>query len=202
VGLLRRRHETLNERLMREAGLEAATVDTESTEPTPPHDRPPPHPVYPTWLDAQTRAERARPREWDALVTAEVPALAGDEASFATIPDGTLIVDEDEERDLRGLADAVERELEPPYRARAVRQGSTDRWAVSAVRTRVIAMKADGDEIELAMHEGEATATVDGFPSTRAFPQLARLGEQVGSDYAVRAERLDGDLWEVRASPL
>jgi hypothetical protein len=28
------------------------------------------------------------------------------------------------------------------------------------------------------------------------------VGEQNGSDFVVRATRLDGDLWEVRADPL
>jgi hypothetical protein len=44
---------------------------------------------------------------------------------------------------------------------------------------------------EMLLHE----AGLDAEPSTA--PGSAR-----GPDYAVYAERLDGDLWEVRASPL
>ena len=31
---------------------------------------------------------------------------------------------------------------------------------------------------------------------------LERLGETQGNEYVVRARRLDGDLWEVEATPL
>jgi hypothetical protein len=33
-------------------------------------------------------------------------------------------------------------------------------------------------------------------------PELEERGEREGMEYAVHAERLDGDLWEVSASPL
>jgi hypothetical protein len=32
--------------------------------------------------------------------------------------------------------------------------------------------------------------------------QLAALGEAAGDDFYVEAERIDGDLWEVRATAL
>ena len=33
-------------------------------------------------------------------------------------------------------------------------------------------------------------------------PELERAGETLGSDFVVQADRLDGDLWEIRASAL
>jgi len=41
------------------------------------------------------------------------------------------------------------------------------------------------------------------MPAFGNFPELVRLGEAAaGSAYAVHAERLDADLWEVRVAAL
>jgi hypothetical protein len=40
------------------------------------------------------------------------------------------------------------------------------------------------------------------MPAFGTVPALERLGEAVGPAYAVQAERLDADLWEVRVAPL
>ena len=64
-----------------------------------------------------------RPRSWDATVTAEADGIDGDEATFVALPDGTLLVEQGPDSSLEPLAAAVEQELRPPYRARAVRQG-------------------------------------------------------------------------------
>jgi hypothetical protein len=185
-----RRKETLNERLLREAGLSSPPEAPDSDwSPAPAFDR-----------DVGVHG-RPQPRRWDAVVTVDVPDLPGDAAEFTTVPDGTLIVGESEERDLGPLANAVERELEPPYRAEAVRRGAS-LWAVSANRIAVVALKADGEVIDLAVHDGERTASVDGQGTSRAYPELERLGEREARDYAIHAERLDGDLWEVQVSAL
>jgi len=46
--------------------------------------------------------------------------------------------------------------------------------------------------------------TIDGreADAARAPSRLIRLSEEAGSDVVIRATRLDGDLWEVRADPL
>jgi len=87
----------------------------------------------------------------------------------------------------------VEEQLPPPYRARAARQRG-DLWAVQARKIDVIRLRnaPDGDSIELT---GD-TLLVDGAREFGSVPELEGLGD------IVRAERLDGDLWEVRASPL
>jgi len=51
---------------------------------------------------------------------------------------------------------------------------------------------------------GELTYRVggrDADPAEAPVP-LVELGESVSDDYAVQAERLDGDLWEVTAEAL
>jgi hypothetical protein len=146
----RRREETLNEQLLREAGLDGVQDD----EPAPPEPAPEPADPY-----AGTS---------DVLTTAEAPGLPGDAVEFAALPSGDLVfVGDVGDADLSPLAEAVERELKPPYRAHGRRQ-----------------------------------VTVDGEPSHGTVPDLDEQGRAVGVDYVVRAERLDGDLWEVTADPL
>jgi hypothetical protein len=44
---------------------------------------------------------------------------------------------------------------------------------------------------------------VDGEQSNAFVPaELKRLGETLGDSFYVEAERIDGDLWEVRATAL
>jgi hypothetical protein len=140
-----------------------------------------------------------REREYDAVVTAEAPGVGGNEISFVTLPDGSLVVDEEEgDADLTPIAQAVEAQVAPPYRARAVRKGD-DVWAVAARRIQVAELAAEGDEIELARRGDERTLVVDGM---RAFGTLPELEALADGDAVIRAVRIDGDLWEVRVDPL
>ena len=107
------------------------------------------------------------------------------------LPDGTLLG----ERLQAPLADALE--LEPPYRAEAVRRDG-DLWAVAARRIDVARFPHDGEGIELTVVDGERTLTVDGARDWGSIPEL----EQPLRAYAVHARRLDGDLWELRVSRL
>jgi hypothetical protein len=143
-----------------------------------------------------------RPRRWDAVASAEAPGLAGDELHFVALPNGDLVVDEDEPEDTLGpLADAVEQTVEAPYRAEAVRQRG-DIWAVAARRVRVVELQADGEQLELVDADDGRTFTVDGMRAFGTLPELERVGREEGERYVVRARRLDGDLWEVEADPL
>src|SRR4051794_10044230 len=195
-----RRGETLHERLLREAEL-----DDRRAEPAAEADRPP-EPLDPVLRFRQQfdsvggallgAGLPPRTRRWDAVVTAEAPELAGNEVDFVALPDGSLLVEQEEgDAALDPLAQAVEAELTPPYRVHAVRQ--TDRlWAISAVRIEVARLEADGDEIELTQTSDGQAVRVDGMPAFGSFPELVRLGEgAAGSAYAVHAERLDADLW-------
>jgi hypothetical protein len=161
----------------------------------------------PGW-DGEPRGEPGihgvpRPRRWDAVATAEAPALKGDAVHFVALPDGTILVEEDEPDDaLSPLADAVEASLSPPYRAESVRRGATT-WAVAASRIAIVeAPDLRGDEAELVVTRDARTLHVDGRPTFGSAPALERAGEAEGPEYVVRAARLDGDLWEIAASPL
>ena len=121
---------------------------------------------------------------------------------FVALPNGDLVVDEDEPDDtLRALAEAVEETIEPPYRAEAVRRDQ-DVWAVAARRVQVAELDAPGDEIELVVSGGERTLAVDGERGFGSVPRLEQIGERLGPAYVVRARRLDEQLWEVEANAL
>jgi hypothetical protein len=145
----------------------------------------------------------ARSRRWDTVAMAEAPALTGDSVAFVALPDGTLVVDEDEPDDsLAPLADAIEASLRPPYRAEGVRQ-SRSRWSVGAVRIAVVeAPGLEGEEAELITNAESSTLTIDGRPVYGSVPAFERAGEAHGSTYVVRAERIDGELWQVEALAL
>ena len=161
----------------------------------------------PGW-DGEQRGEPGvhgvpRPRRWDAVTTADVPELRGDEVRFVALPDGTILCEEDEpDGALSQLADAVEQRLPAPYRAEAVRRGPAQ-WAVAAsciATARVPGLH--GDHAELASTRDGRVLTVDGKARFGSAPALERIGEEQGAEYVVRASRLEDDLWEVEASPL
>src|SRR5207248_7960819 len=91
-----------------------------------------------------------RPREADAVVTADAPDVQGDAVRFVALPDGSLLVEDGSDTPLEALASAVEAELRPPYRARAARQ-SDSLWAVQARRIEVLELPdaPGGDTIDL-----------------------------------------------------
>ncbi len=178
MGFFRRKEETLNEQLLRDAGLDS-----------PPAEVPPPGP-------SSVYAPRAR--SWDVSATANAPGLEGSAVEFVTLPSGDIIVDEEQgDADLSALASAVEHQLKPPYRASATRLHG-DLWGITADPADVRRFVCDaGDEIEVVCRDGRTTVEVDGRASDIRIPELEQNG-----DYALHAERLDGDFWEVEAHPL
>ena len=197
-----RKKETLNEQMLREAHLE-------EQQPAPEHVAPEPIDSYAGTYPADDvfgiwRRAMARPGAYDAVLTVEAPEVAGDAVDFATLPNGDVIVDTEQgDADLSPFADAVERTLQPPYRVVA-RRGAEGLWSVAARGIDVLELDFEGgDEIELASVAGALDVRVDGKPWQGHIPALEHAGEAAeGDDYVVQAERLDGDLWEVRASPL
>lgn len=154
----RKEEETYNEQLLREAGLDEA-----QPEPAPP---PQPHEPRPAPFVE-------RPDEWTIYTTCQAPEIGGDVVEFATLPEGDVIVDEEQgDADLSPLCDAVEEHLKPPYRAIGRREDGA-LWAVAARQIEVRRLERDGDEFE----------DVDG-------------------DTVTRGTRLDGDLWEIREDRL
>lgn len=176
------RREPLHERLAREGGL------TER----------PPHDTDPRWGEVGIHGIH-RQREWDAVATADAPALEGAEAQFVVLPDGTVLA-ETEDLDVEPLADSLEATLAPPYRAQAVRRQGT-LWAVAARRIQVEAVPetVDGDLVVVTTRHGVRTIEVDGSLAFGSIPTLERL---VAEDAVVVARRLDGELWEVEVAPL
>jgi hypothetical protein len=181
-----RREEPLHERLAREGGLV---------------EQPPPEPPAP-WREPGISG-LFRPREADAVVTTDAPEVEGDAVRFVALPDGTLLVEEGGDSALEPLAAAVEAQLEPPYRARGVRRGES-LWAVEAKRIEVIELPdaPAGDAIDVTHTPDGTTVAVDNERIFGSLPALEQRGEREGRDYTVHAERLDGDLWEVRAAAL
>ena len=182
-----RRRPPLHERLAREGGLLDAMP---SLDPRPP--------LLETGIHGLQR-----PRTADATVLADVPGLDGDEAVFVALPDGSLLVEEGPDGDLAPLAAAVEQEVPPPYRARAVRR-SESLWAVQATRIEVLELPGApaGDEIDVTRAGEELELRVDGERTFGSVRGLEERGAREGRDFAVHAERLEDDLWEVRASAL
>ena len=186
MGLFRRQ-ESLHTRLAREAGL---TTEEPVLDPRP------------AWQETGIHGMH-RAREWDATVTADAPGIEGDAVRFVALPDGTLIVEEGPEGSLEPLATAVEQAVRAPYRARAARQ-SDDLWAIQAKRIEVIELPdaPDGDTIDLTHTADGSTLAVDDARIFGTLPPLEERGAREGPEYTVHAERLDGDLWEVRAAAL
>jgi hypothetical protein len=207
MGLFRRRkEETLNEEMLREAGIDEPEQPADQTDPPAPLDpyagsypADPAGGIVPASLDRAM----ARPAVWDLVTSITAPGIAGDRVEFATLPAGDVIVDtETGDGDLSPMADVVETQLTPPYRVLARREDG-DLWSVAARAIDVVELTFDGgDEIELVENEGSKELRVDGKPWEQEIPELERAGETLGTDFVVQADRLDGDLWEIRASAL
>ncbi len=149
MALFRRKQETLNEQLLREAGLDDVSQALRDPPPVSEPPDPGPFPVGNANLGGQS-SRRPR-RGGETMVTLRAAALPGDRIEFTTLPDGDIIVDEAKgDGDLAPCAEAVERHVDPPYRAIAVRQGG-DLWAVQASRIQVAKFEfAEGDAIVLS----------------------------------------------------
>ena len=181
-----RRERPLHERLAEQGGMTLATEADRDVAP---------------WNQAGVHGV-PRPREWDTVVTVEAE-LPGDAVNFVALADRTLVVDEDvPDEALTPLADAVETQLNAPYRAQATRRGER-LWAVGARKINVtrISDQIGGDKVELAVQDGERTVLVDGALAMGSFASLEALAAGMQS-YVIRADRLDGDLWEVAVLPL
>jgi hypothetical protein len=129
--------------------------------------------------------------------TVEAPEVPGDQALFVARAGGPLVVEEGPAAEaLAPLAGAVDRDLRRPYRAEAVRRDG-GLWAVGARRVELVELPGyQGEEIELISEGFERRLLVDGEPAFGSIPALERPG------HAVRARRLEGELWEVQADPL
>jgi len=182
------RREKLHERLAREGGLvEEIAVPQEPG---------------PRWGEAPIHGIQ-RLREWDAVGTAQAPALAPDRVEFTAISGETLLIDEElGEEDVEPLAQALETVLAPPYRALAVRQYG-DVWAVAAKTIELVEIwDLEGEELALTVRDGVRHLEVDGTSVFGSVPAVERVASARFGDYAATATRLDDEIWELRVAPL
>jgi hypothetical protein len=199
----RRDDEPAHERLAREGGVdldaaESPPLDPEA--PLEPHER---IPFLAAFREVGIHGIH-RQRRWDAVATADAPALTGDEVDFVALPDGTLLVDDDvPEGALEPLAAALEPELDTPYRAQAVRRDGNV-WGVAANRIEVLHVpeEIDGDTVNLAVQGNESTLLVDERPGWGDVPTLEAFARGRHNEFVLHAERLDADLWAVDVKPL
>jgi len=156
-------------------------------------------PRRPPWDDAGIHGLH-RHREWDAVVTVEADA-SGDELGYIVLDDTVVI---ESEGDLPAeITGAFDGRLEPPFRVVGVRRGEA-LWALGArrIETAVVA-GLEGDEIALAVGEEGTTLHVDGVQRFGSIPALENLARDRGlEEYAIHAERVDGDVWEIGIAAL
>ena len=184
-----RKRETYNEQMLREAGFAVPTL-------APPKSM--------LAINGLPDGSGVGPSDWDAVRLVRLPGVAGNRIVFVTLPEGDLIVEEEDGGgDLSPLADAIEEEIAPPYRAFATRQDG-ELWGVGAKSIDVLRFPfAGADTAEVSRKDSWEEFRVDGEPSAAAVPSpLREAGERVGADFYAKAERMDGDHWEVRVSPL
>lgn len=199
----RRDDKPAHERMAREAGIDLDPSDTPPLDPEAPLE---PHERIPFLAAFREVGIHGihRQRTWDAVATADAPALTGDQVLFVALPDGTLLVGDDVPQGaLEPLAAALAQELDTPYRARAVRRDG-DIWGVAANRIEVLQVPEEiaGDAVSLAVKGDERTLLVDERPGWGDVPTLDAFARDRYSEFVLHAERLHGDLWAVDVNPL
>lgn len=121
-----------------------------------------------------------------------------------TLPDGTVLVDAQlPEGALTPIADAIEGELNPPYRAHAVRR-EDGVWAAGAKTIEVVEVpeQIDGDTVSLVVQGDERTLLIDERPGWSDVGTLETSARERYTDFVLQAERLDGNLWAVQVNAL
>ena len=193
-----RRDEPEHERQAREAGIDLdAAAAPERPRPLDPQPR---FPFIAALREPGVHGVH-RQREWDVVETTVAPGVADDRIVFVVLPDETLLIEEGE-GDVEPVATAVDGRLELPYRVVAVRQEG-DRWAVAANQIEAWEVPGlPGDAITLTRQGMNRELVVDGAEADERVPALEQLADERYDAYVLEAERLDGDLWEARLSPL
>jgi len=190
-----RKRETYNEQMLRESGLDRVVFNT-------PERVSEPETIAPVQI--RRPPSSGVPAEWDTTTTADVPGIEGDRVAFVVLPSSDLIVETEQgDAGLSPLADAIEEHIEPPYRAVASRQDG-DLWGVGATRIEVATFAfPNAETLVFSQSHGVREMIVDGEPSDVTPPVgLKRLSERTVGDFCVQAQRIDGDYWEVKVSPL
>ena len=141
--------------------------------------------------------------DWDLVITGEAPELTGaDELGFVVVENGDIYMDSHlPDGDVTPLAEAIELELPPPYRAYGVRK-EADLWAVAAREIELSRFQTTGDELELTVRGDQRELVVDGKKSSGSVPELEQIGKEASADFFACALRIEDDLWEVTVNPI
>jgi hypothetical protein len=132
------------------------------------------------------------------VVSLLAPEVAGDYAIFVALPERLLIVEEQEgDSDLSVLADAIEKRLQAPYRARALRVDER-RFVVVASEIETVELPGlDGEELVVfALPDGQRTAVLDGGSHQLTSPEVEAILEE-SAPCLLRLENVDESVWEV-----
>jgi hypothetical protein len=132
------------------------------------------------------------------VVSLLAPDVAGDYAVFVALPERLIIVEEQEgDSDLGVLADVVEKRLQAPYRARALRVDG-QRFVVVAGEIETVELSGlDGEELVVfALPDGQRTAVLDGARYELASPEVEAILEE-SAPCLLRLENVDDSVWEV-----
>ena len=132
------------------------------------------------------------------VVSLLAPDIDGDYASFVSLPDSLLIIEDYEgTSELAALADAVEKRLQAPYRARALRVDER-RFVVVANEIETVELPGVvGEELLVfALPDGERVAVLDGVKSDMKRPELESVLEE-SSPCLLRLLTIDDAVWEL-----
>ncbi|MGA9762657.1 MAG: hypothetical protein WBQ14_09560 [Gaiellaceae bacterium] len=132
------------------------------------------------------------------VVSLIAPDVAGDYAVFVALPERLIIVEEQEgDSDLGVLADAVEKRLQAPYRARALRVDGR-RFVVVASEIETVELPGLGGEelVVFALPDGQRTAVLDGAHYELANSEVESILAE-SAPCLLRLENVDEHVWEL-----
>jgi len=181
------------------AGIESETIEGEETGGS---SVPEPTPGAPEATGAAEPEKKAEDEDDEeslgVVVSLLAPNIAGDYAVFVALPERLLIVEEQEgDSDLGILADAIEKRLQAPYRARALRVDER-RFVVVASGIETVELPGfDGEELVVfALPDGQRTTVLDGASHQLANAQVEAILEE-SAPCLLRLENVDESIWEV-----
>lgn len=128
---------------------------------------------------------------------ADAPGVPGTRVAFSCLPDGTLLVaDQQGEASLEPLADAVEEQVAAPYRAVATRAGA-GAWTVAVTPIELVDVpRLAADRVRITA-EGEDLRS-DAPIERRLLHRVELLASRYGyDDWTAELVRVDGRLFEL-----
>ena len=135
---------------------------------------------------------------------AEAPDLPGSEVTFVVLDDGSVILDDElPEPAVEPIAEELDQVIDAPVPRGGGAQARRGLGRCSALHRRARATRRRREStLMLTMQDGTKSFSVDGSPEFGTVPELERFAAERYGSYVAEASRLDGELWEVRVSPL